>query len=190
MTIENSRTGEHLVKVWDPLLRVFHWSLLILITAAWLTADGPKTLHEAIGYTLIGLMAFRLVWGIVGPRNARFASFVRGPKATLNYLRNLRHGRAQRFLGHNPAGAAMIVALLAAIAATLGSGWLMLTDAFWGSSLMEELHEAAATLILLLVPVHVAGVIFESLRHRENLVISMLDGKKRAGAAELQNIRT
>ena len=168
------------ITVWDPFVRVFHWSQAILIGVAWLTADGWKWLHEWSGYVLGGLIALRILWGVIGSPHARFSDFVRGPAATLGYLRDLLAGRETRYLGHNPAGGAMILALLAVTAATVVTGWLQTTDAFWGSSGMEELHESLATLILVLVAFHVAGVLLESLRHRENLVRAMITVRKRA----------
>lgn len=167
------------VRVWDGFVRLFHWSLVGLIAGTWLTDDGPKLWHERMGYAVAGLIAARLVWGLIGPRHARFGDFVRGPGTVLAYLRALRAGREPRYLGHNPAGGAMIVALLAAVSGTALTGWLQTTDAFWGSSGMESIHEALATLILVLAALHVAGVVVESLRHRENLVWSMLTGTKR-----------
>lgn len=172
------------VKVWDLFVRLYHWSQAALIAAAWITAGEVKWLHERIGYAIMALVALRILWGLVGPRHARFADFVRGPRAVLSYLADLLRGRARRYLGHNPAGGAMIVALLAAILGTGMTGWLLTTDAWFGSDGMEELHESLAKLILALVAVHVAGVIFESLRHRENLVRSMITGRKRASGQE------
>lgn len=167
-----------MVRVWDPLVRMLHWHLVAFIALAWITSDDMKTAHEAIGYAIGGLVALRLIWGVVGPGNARFASFVRGPRATLAYLDDLIHGRERRLLGHNPAGAAMILALLTMIAGAVGSGILMETDRFWGSEAMEMAHEAAAIAILVLAAVHIGGVIHASLRHHENLILSMIDGRK------------
>ena len=172
------------VRVWDGFVRLFHWSLAALIAGTWLTADGPKLWHERMGYAIAGLIAARLVWGFVGPRHARFGDFVHGPRSVLAYLRALRAGGEPRYLGHNPAGGAMIVALLLAVSGTALTGWLQTTDAYWGSEVMEEIHEALATLILVLAALHVAGVVVESLRHRENLVLSMLTGTKRPLAAK------
>lgn len=167
------------VRVWDRFVRVFHWSLVAGIAAAWVTADEFKTPHEWIGYATLALVAARVVWGFVGSRHARFADFLRGPQATFAYLRDLMRGRERRYLGHNPAGAAMIVALLCAVAGTGITGWLMTTDAFWGSGAMEAAHEVLATLILVLAAGHVGGVVWESLRHRENLVRAMFTGRKK-----------
>lgn len=167
------------VRVWDPFVRVFHWSQAALIAVAWLTEDGPKTLHQTAGYIIAGMLALRVVWGFVGPRHARFSDFVRGPSTVLGYRRAMVAGREPRYLGHNPAGGAMVVALLLTVAGTAMTGWLQTTDAFWGSSVMEEIHETLASLILVLVAAHLAGVTVASMRHDENLARSMVDGRKR-----------
>ena len=169
-----------MIRVWDPFVRIFHWSQALLIAAAWLLADAVKWLHEWAGYGVLALILMRVAWGFVGPRHARFSDFVRGPRAVLVYLRDLLTGRERRYLGHNPAGGAMILALLVVTAATALTGWLQTTDAFWGSQPMEEIHEALATAILVLVALHVGGVILESRRHGENLVRAMFTGWKRA----------
>jgi cytochrome b len=113
------------VRVWDPLVRVFHWGVVLAVAVAWLTADELQRIHEIAGYAVAGLVAFRLLWGLVGSRRARFASFLKGPRATLAYLGDMIHGRERRYLGHNPAGAAMIVALLLTLSGTAFTGWLM-----------------------------------------------------------------
>jgi cytochrome b len=169
------------VKVWDPLVRVFHWSLAALFAAAFATGDKVEWLHVRIGYAILVLVALRLVWGFVGPRHARFASFVRGPRAVLAYLRDMMTLRAPRYLGHNPAGGAMIVALLALLSVTGLTGYLMTTDLFWGSKALEEVHEAFANVTIAAVILHVLGVLVASFEHRENLVWAMFTGRKRAG---------
>ncbi|MGB7481849.1 MAG: cytochrome b/b6 domain-containing protein [Burkholderiaceae bacterium] len=168
------------VRVWDPLVRIFHWSLVATFFGAYLLGDDGGQLHQALGYGVLGLVAFRLLWGVVGSRHARFASFVPSYRQLTGYLKDLVAGREAHYLGHNPAGAVMIVALLLALIGTGTTGWLMTTDAFWGSEVLEEVHEALANGTLLLVGLHVAGVIFSSLRQRENLVRAMFTGKKRA----------
>ena len=167
------------VRVWDPLLRLFHWCLVAAFATAFLAEEGER-LHEVAGYVVLGLIAFRLVWGILGPGHARFTAFVPSPARLLGYLRDLRRGRPERYLGHNPAGAVMILCLLATVLVTAGSGWLTTTDRFWGAKWLEEVHEASAWLALALVAVHVIGVVVSSLLHRENLVRAMITGRKPA----------
>ncbi|GKY89919.1 cytochrome b/b6 domain-containing protein [Sinisalibacter aestuarii] len=196
------------VRVWDPLVRVFHWSLVAAFATAWLTADEVQPLHEIAGYTVAGLIAFRLIWGFVGGRYARFAQFLKGPGATLAYLRDMAGRSEQRHLGHNPAGAAMILALLITLSGTAFTGWLiaepdrvaMLPDATWivpparadgdrdaheyGArdeidGPLKEVHETLANLMLLLAALHVGGVVLASVRHRENLARAMVTGHKR-----------
>jgi cytochrome b len=169
------------VRVWDPLVRTFHWSLVALFAFAYFTGDEWKSAHEIAGYIIGGLVAFRVVWGLVGPQNARFANFVRGPSATFGYLRSALAFRAPRHLGHNPAGGAMIVALLAAIATIATTGYMMTTDAFWGLEWVEELHEIMVYVAIGLIALHIAGVVLAGIEHRENLVHAMFTGKKRAG---------
>lgn len=180
MRAATASAEEATVAVWGLAVRLFHWSLVASFATAWLTADGPRDLHEWAGYAAAALLAFRLVHGVVGPRHARFRDFVRGPSATLAYLGAMRRGEERRHLGHNPAGGAMIVALLALLAVTATTGWMYTLDAFWGEEWVEELHEVAATLMLALVVLHVGGVLFSSLRHHENLVRAMIVGTKRA----------
>ena len=131
---------------------------------------------------VLGLVAFRLVWGLIGTRHARFTEFVPTPAGLLAYVRDLATGEARRHLGHNPAGGAMVVTLLAMVALTAGSGWLLVTDRFWGSDWVEALHRGAAWLTLALIACHVTGVVVSSVLHSENLVLAMLTGRKRAEA--------
>ncbi|WP_374384861.1 cytochrome b/b6 domain-containing protein [Dongia sp.] len=168
------------VKIWDPLVRVFHWSLVASFAIAWLSAEDARDLHLWAGYAAASLIAFRLVWGIAGTRYARFSQFVRSPRAVAAYLRDIVSGREARYLGHNPAGAAMIMALILVMAGLCLTGWLYTTDAFWGEDWVEETHELLANILLGLVGLHILGVFVASFRHRENLVRAMLTGRKRA----------
>lgn len=167
------------VRVWDPFVRMFHWGLVGLIAVAFVTGDRFEKMHIAAGSAIGSLVALRLLWGFFGSHHARFAEFVRGPRATVAYVRAALLGRAPRYLGHNPAGGAMIVALLGTIAAISISGVLMTTDAFWGAEWLEDVHEALAYALLGLVALHVAGVLASSLLHGENLVRAMVTGRKR-----------
>ena len=170
---------ERTVRVWDPLVRLFHWALVAAFAAAWVTADEWERAHEIVGYAVIGLVAFRLVWGVVGTRYARFTDFVRGPREVIGYLEDAAAHRAPRYLGHNPAGGAMIVALLVMLVVVGATGYLLTTTTFWEVEWVEELHEAAAYAMLVLVGLHVLGVIIASLEHGENLVRAMITGRKR-----------
>jgi cytochrome b len=160
-------------------VRVFHWSLATLFLVAYLTGDEIENVHIAAGYAIGGLVALRIVWGIVGPRHARFSDFLRSPRAVLAYMRNVALLRAPRYLGHNPAGGAMVIALLVMLAATATTGFMMTTDAYWGVKWVKEVHEVCANLTVGLVVAHVLGVLVASFEHRENLVKAMINGRKR-----------
>ena len=168
------------IKVWDLFVRVFHWSLASLFVLAYATGDEVEKIHTAAGYTIAALIALRIVWGFVGPRHARFANFVRSPREVFNYLRDAAQLRAPRYLGHNPAGGAMIIALLAFLSATCVTGFMMTTDAFWGAKWVEGAHEVVANLTVALIVFHVLGVLVASFEHGENLVKAMLTGQKDA----------
>jgi cytochrome b len=188
------------VSVWDPLLRLFHWGLVAAFAVAWLTTDEGRALHETAGYIAAGLIAFRLVWGMIGPRYARLSQFIRGPRTVIGYVGSMILGRERRYLGHNPAGAVMIVALLVSLSGMIYTGWVLvepsrmamlpaavtpaLAEEGEGGSRGEgeegsvkDLHGALAYLTLLLVVLHIAGVDFASLRHHENPTRSMLLGR-------------
>jgi cytochrome b len=169
------------VKVWDPFVRAFHWCLVALFVIAYLTGDEVQRVHEAAGYAIAGLLAVRILWGFVGPQHARFSDFVRSPGDVLAYLRDLTRFRARRYIGHNPAGGIMVIALIGMLGATCLTGFLMTTDAYWGSEAMEDVHGALANTTLAMVLVHILGVLVASFEHRENLVKAMLTGRKRAG---------
>ncbi|SDX65411.1 cytochrome b/b6 domain-containing protein [Marinobacter mobilis] len=167
------------MKVWDPMLRVFHWLLVIAFTVSWLTGDEWDEVHEISGYVIAGLLTFRLLWGLIGPRYARFAQFIARPSSTLAYLKDMSRGEEKRYLGHNPAGAAMIVVLILSLAIACLSGWLYHIGWFANDEWLEEVHEFFANGLLVLVAFHVGGVIIASLRHGENLARAMVTGQKR-----------
>nr|WP_236580621.1 cytochrome b/b6 domain-containing protein [Rubrivivax sp. A210] len=158
--------------------------MVACFAGAWLTADSEsfRLLHVTLGYTMAGLVAFRLVWGVVGTRHARFASFVRGPAAVLAYLKSMLVGRPEHHVGHNPAGALAIVALLGLTAAVAATGWAQFEGL--GGEWLEDAHEIAANLMLFVVGIHLAGVIVGSLAHRENLVAAMVTGSKHGAGGD------
>lgn len=178
MTAENFEPTT--VRVWDPWVRIFHWSLLGLFVTAWASGDQWQSLHEVAGYAIAGLVVFRLVWGFMGSPHARFSDFVFRPSTVFTYLTDTFAMRAKRYLGHNPTGGAMVVALLFTLTLISVSGIMMTIDAFWGVEWVEEFHEFSVNLTLLLIALHVTGVAFASFEHGENLVRSMLTGRKRA----------
>jgi cytochrome b len=175
--LSGSTTPGAQVHVWDPFVRVFHWGIVVLFATAFLSPD-EKWLHEPVGYVVLALVVARIFWGFVGSGYARFSSFVASPGAVLQYLRLLWQRRAPRHLGHNPAGGAMIVLLLAMLVVTGTSGWMSETDRWFGVEWVTRLHAITAHLVLILVGLHVTGVIVSSLLHGENLVRAMITGRK------------
>ncbi|MBI4754491.1 MAG: cytochrome b/b6 domain-containing protein [Betaproteobacteria bacterium] len=168
------------VRVWDPVVRLGHWTLAGAFAVAWVTADSEswRLVHVWAGYVMAAVILLRLVWGVVGTRYARFSSFLHRPAAVLAYLKSLPTSRPQHWTGHNPAGGYAIVALLALGLAAAGSGWLVYNEV--GGEWMEEGHEALAEALLAVVGLHLAGVAVSSLLHGENLVRAMVTGWKGA----------
>jgi cytochrome b len=166
------------IPVWDAPVRVFHWLLVLSFTGAYLTAESEvwRLVHVTLGYTLGGLLVFRLVWGFTGTRYARFSNFVRGPAAVLHYLRSIRAKQPEHHLGHNPAGAVAIVLLLALGLLITATGYATFNDL--GPGWLAELHDLAANAMLLVIAGHLVGVLSASLQHHENLVRAMVTGFK------------
>lgn len=165
-------------KVWDPFVRVFHWSLLILMSLNAFILDDESKFHRWVGYTVAGLIAARILWGFIGPHYARFRSFPPSASQSLEQLADLASGRRRIHLGHTPLGALMIYNLILTVAVICLSGYLMTTDMFWGVEWPEEVHEAAVTWVKISVALHVAAVLFESYRTKVNLPRAMVTGYK------------
>ena len=180
MTEASGATPPATVKVWDPFVRVFHWSLVSLFAIALVTGDELERLHIAAGYFIVGLLALLIVWGFVSPRHARFSDFVGSPRDAISYLRNIVWMRARRYIGHKPAGGLTMIALIVMLAATCATGYLLTTDVSWGSGAMEEALGALTYATVGLFVLHVLGVLFAGVEHRENLVKAMITGRKRA----------
>ncbi len=185
-----------MIKIWDPLVRLFHWSLVLAFTIAYFTEEDLLDLHVWAGYFVLGLILFRIFWGFVGPCYARFSNFVYSRDIIVTHIKDLLAYRGKRYLGHNPAGGAMIVLLIICLLLTTFSGLTIYgiekhagplaslvghPGEFWKDA-AEEIHEFLANFTLLLVVAHVGGVIFESRLHHENLVKAMFSGYKRAQA--------
>jgi cytochrome b len=168
-----------MIAVWGRTVRILHWSLVLTVAAAWLTRHSRGSWHEWQGYATLAIVVARTIWGFAASGYTRFADFVRPASVTAAYARTVFAGREARFLGHNPLGGWMVIALLALVALVGLSGWLYTTDRFWGVAWVEELHETLSDALFLFVALHILGVIFTSVRHRENLVASMLHGHKR-----------
>jgi cytochrome b len=184
----------NVIKVWDWPVRLFHWLLVAAFLTAYFTEDDLLELHVWAGYGVMGLLAFRIVWGFIGNSYARFKNFVCSPAASFAYLKAVLFAHPKRYVGHNPAGAAMIVLMLLGLLLTACSGLIVYAadqglgplagfipqaenafEEFW-----EETHEFIAHFTLFLIVLHVLGVFAESVMHKENLVKAMLHGYKRA----------
>lgn len=199
--------------VWDPLARLAHWALATAFAVAYLSAEeeagGPDSLHVWGGYVVGAIVVLRVVWGFVGPRHARFSDFVLSPIEAVAYFRDLLYGRACRYVGHSPAGGAMVIALLVCLAATVVTGLMAYGEQGKGplaavlvadanvngneaghralaetrgeqtESAIREVHGLIANITLALVVAHIFGVAVASFVHRENLVLAMITGRKR-----------
>jgi cytochrome b len=188
------------IKVWDPLVRTFHWVLVGAFVVAFITEDDFLTLHVWAGYTIGAAIAVRLLWGFIGPRHARFTDFVTSPRNAMQYVKDTLLLRARRYIGHNPAGGLMIVALLISLTLSVVTGIALygaeeqagpMASLFIGGGerwedALEEVHEFFSNFTMLLVVIHLAGVLIESLVHKENLVASMINGFKRTNTNEAE----
>jgi cytochrome b len=181
------------IKVWDPLVRIFHWTLAASFIVAFATEDDLMDLHVWAGYLLLTVILIRVVWGFIGTEHARFTDFVTRPGTAWQYVKDTFSRRAKRYIGHNPAGGLMIVIMLVGLLLTGLSGIALygveehagpMASLFAGGSYawledpLEGLHEFLANFMMLLVVIHVSGVLLESLIHRENLVRAMWNGYK------------
>ena len=182
------------VKIWDLSVRLFHWSLAALVALSWWsgTRGGDwLPLHERSGYAIITLLLFRVLWGVAGSDSARFVGFVRGPRIALAYLRSLAARRPPHYLGHNPLGGWMVLALLASLFVQGATGLFATDDvAFSGPlahdvrehtrGLVTALHKLNFDLLLGLVALHVAAVLTHTALRRDGLLAAMFTGHKPA----------
>lgn len=190
---------EH-IKIWDLPVRMFHWTLVIGFVLAYVSAEvGILDAHVLLGYFLIGLVAFRVLWGFVGTQYSRFRSFLFSPAETLDYVRAIRTGHPAHYYGHNPAGALMVFGLLALLVAIFMSGLVTLAVIDYEGPLMflanqvsddtsyffRYAHDFFVDVALLLIPLHLLGVISGSIQHKENLARSMVTGMKRVVKPDL-----
>lgn len=197
--------NENKIKVWDGLVRIFHWTLAASFLIAYITQEEENIWHVYSGYTVLGLITFRVLWGVIGTKYARFSEFIYSPKMVLQYIKGLINNNPKRYIGHNPAGGWMIVALLLSLFVVTISGLKVYAieegrgplagittdlsvishanadsgedekeEEFW-----EEIHETSANIVLFLILMHIAGVVASSRLHNENLIKSMITGKKK-----------
>lgn len=173
------RTAPRTIAVWDLPLRLWHWALAICVLAAWFTPTVFDRLHRIVGYTVLGLLAFRLVWGFWGSRYSRFRMVGVRLRAAPGYLWNLRRGMTGRYIGLNPAGTLMLVALLASLAVSTITGAMSVTVTFFGVWWVEDGHHYSSDAVIVLVVLHVVGVLLMEILQRENLIRAMITGRKR-----------
>jgi len=179
------------IRIWDLPIRLVHWSFALLIPALWLSAENRKMeLHFTLGLVMLGLVLFRLLWGLVGSSTARFSGFVRGPAAIRSYLYGLRTGTGARVIGHNPLGALSVIALIAVLAAQVGLGlFAQDTDAVNSGPLnflvsydtgkaMSEVHEVLFNVIVGLIVLHIGAIVYYRVVKRDNLVSPMITGRR------------
>lgn len=180
------------VKVWDPLIRLFHWSLVISFLIAYISAEEFMPVHTWAGYIIAGLIFIRVIWGFVGTEFAQFRSFIYRPTKILAYIKDITLHRARRYLGHNPAGGAMVLTLILSLSLTVISGLffygieefggplasIVHNWPIWLGDAFEEVHEFSANLTVFLIALHLIGVLLSSIQHKENLVKAMINGRK------------
>lgn len=168
------------VKVWDPIVRLFHWTIVTgVVLNLWVFEQG-KYWHRITGYVIVVALAVRLFWGMVGTRHARFIDFFPTPRRVLGQIRQLLAGQDPRRLGHSPLGAVMMLSLIGLLVGLGLTGWMMGQDAFWGEKWLENIHEVLANAVLGLAVLHIAAAVIESVRHGENLPWAMITGRKRS----------
>ena len=174
--------GIRTIPVWDPLVRLIHWSLVATIVLNGFVTDAESKLHDYVGYAALGLVVLRLVWGLVGPRHARFSAFPPNPFAALRHIRDTITARNVLHLSHNPLGALMVYNIWATVLVLCATGIMMGTIRFFGLEWVEEVHEAAFNWLMVSVVLHLVGVVADSWLSGVPLVRAMIDGRKRVPA--------
>lgn len=178
MKLNTSSLLDAPVKVWDPFVRLFHWSLVSCVLLNLFLLEDGEAPHRWVGYAAGALVLARIVWGFVGSRHARFADFFPTPQRLRDHLRALRRGEHPAYAGHSPLGALMMLALMALVLALGATGWLQGTDAFWGEEWLKDLHEILADTLLWAAGSHAAAAIVIGRLERVNLVRAMVTGVK------------
>jgi len=184
-------TRKH-VLVWDLPLRLFHWLLVAALAGSWITAEAGvewMVWHFRLGYFAAGLVIFRIIWGFVGPRHARFKNFIRAPGVIIAYARTLFGRESHAHVGHNPVGALMVIVLLAAVSFQIGTGLFATDDIFTmgpffplvdaeTADQLTSLHHLNFTVLQILAAVHVVAILFYLFWKRQSLILPMVRGTK------------
>ncbi len=179
------------INVWDPFIRIFHWSLVIAFSISWLSQVENYNLHLQAGYATLGLIISRILWGLIGSKHARFSDFVYSPRTIITYLKSLTGKHSKRYIGHNPAGGVMVLLLLTGLlivtisgialdGAENWSGPMSDLNLFQHKSLIQSIHILTTNSLLILIALHLAGTAYSSILHKENLVSAMITGEKQA----------
>lgn len=166
------------IPVWDPLVRLIHWSVTLAILLNAVFTDPEGELHVWVGYVALGLVGLRLVWGLVGSRPARFSAFPPNPRRALRHAAGLIRGERTVHLSHNPLGALMVYNVWATIGLLALTGYMMGTLTFFGVDWVEEAHEILFNWLMLSVALHLLGVVYDSWRTHVPLVRAMVTGRK------------
>ena len=169
---------KQVILVWDVPTRVFHWLLVLCFAGAWLTSESERLqmIHYAFGYSAVALVLFRLVWGFVGTKYARFTQFLRGPNEMAGHIKSVLSSHQHSSPGHNPVGGIVMVGLMLIILLIGLTGYWSVKE-FLGD-FMSEAHEAIASIALGLAILHIAAAVIMSLLQKENLIRAMVNGKK------------
>jgi len=166
------------IQVWDPLIRFFHWSIVILVCLNLFILEEGEAPHRYVGYSVGILLLVRLLWGFIGSRYARFSQWWPKKDSVLSYVNQLKQRQHPYYLGHNPLGALMILALLLGLAGTVLSGWMTTWDAFWGDDWLKEVHGVFANALMLAAGIHAAAVLLTDKLTDHGLLKAMLSGRK------------
>jgi cytochrome b len=172
-------------RVWDPLVRLVHWSVAVLVVIDLFNEAGANPWHRYLGYVAGALVLMRLAWGLVDSRYARLSAMAKSARTLMSYVAELRGGSHRFYAGHNPAGACMAFALRALLLVIVTTGWMLQLDRFWGDELLQTAHGTAAYALAALAAVHVSGVLVTSAMTRSNLVKAMITGKKNSSEPPL-----
>jgi len=175
-----SNTAQNMIKVWDPVVRLFHWTVVVACTLNLFVLEEGKYWHRVTGYVVATAILVRIIWGFIGTKHSLFVDFLPTPSKVMGQILDILDRNEKRYVGHNPLASVMMLCLMALLAATTLTGWMTTLDAFWGEKWLEELHGAIANSIMVLAFVHAGAAVIESWRHKENLVWSMVTGRKKA----------